>query len=58
MVVGITDAGEHRIVAHGWAGVGDDRTVGADTLFEIGSITKLFTAGSRRDDRRRDRQDR
>ena len=44
MVVGITDVGGHRIIAHGLTGASGGRPLSADTLFEIGSITKLFTA--------------
>lgn len=44
MVVGVTDGGAHRTVAHGFADAARDRPVGADTLFEIGLVTKLFTA--------------
>jgi CubicO group peptidase (beta-lactamase class C family) len=44
MVVGVTDASGHRIVAHGRRGVGGTGQVNENTLFEIGSITKLFTA--------------
>ncbi len=44
MVVGVTDANGHRIVAHGCRDTGSAGTVNEKTLFEIGSITKLFTA--------------
>lgn len=44
MVVGITDANERAIISHGRSKNGGDRLVDGDTIFEIGSITKLFTA--------------
>ena len=44
MVVGLTDTGGHRVIAHGYGDTAKTRRVDADTLFEIGSITKLFTA--------------
>src|ERR1700733_12467542 len=46
MVVGITEGNgsRHRIVAHGCRDRNDAGPVNERTLFEIGSITKLFTA--------------
>ena len=44
MVVGITEANRHRIVAHGHRDASGAGPVNEKTLFEIGSITKLFTA--------------
>ena len=44
IVVGVIDADGRRIVAHGVAAAGDDRPLDGDTVFEIGSITKTFTA--------------
>jgi D-alanyl-D-alanine-carboxypeptidase/D-alanyl-D-alanine-endopeptidase len=44
MVVGVIDAGGRRIVTHGLAGRGDARPLDGDTVFEIGSVTKVFTA--------------
>jgi serine-type D-Ala-D-Ala carboxypeptidase/endopeptidase len=45
IVVGVLEAdGTRRVVGHGTFGVGDKRAVDGDTLFEIGSATKVFTA--------------
>jgi D-alanyl-D-alanine-carboxypeptidase/D-alanyl-D-alanine-endopeptidase len=44
MVVGLTEANRHRIVAHGCRDRSGAGPVNEKTLFEIGSITKLFTA--------------
>ena len=44
MVVGVTEGGGHRIVAHGCRDRSGAGPVNEKTLFEIGSITKLFTA--------------
>jgi D-alanyl-D-alanine-carboxypeptidase/D-alanyl-D-alanine-endopeptidase len=44
MVVGITEANSHRFVAHGCRDTCGGGPVNEKTLFEIGSITKLFTA--------------
>jgi serine-type D-Ala-D-Ala carboxypeptidase/endopeptidase len=44
MVVGITEANSHRFVAHGCRDTRTGGPVNEKTLFEIGSITKLFTA--------------
>ena len=43
IVVGILEDGERRIIAHGVRAKGGD-SVDARTVFEIGSITKVFTA--------------
>jgi D-alanyl-D-alanine-carboxypeptidase/D-alanyl-D-alanine-endopeptidase len=43
-VVGLIDADGWRIVAHGEMEKGGGRPVDGDTLFEIGSATKVFTA--------------
>jgi D-alanyl-D-alanine-carboxypeptidase/D-alanyl-D-alanine-endopeptidase len=42
MVVGILDPGGRHVIAYGSSGSG--RPLDADTVFEIGSITKVFTA--------------
>ena len=44
IVVGVIDAKGHRIVSYGRLEKGDNRPLDGDTLFEIGSITKVFTA--------------
>src|SRR3954469_13385292 len=44
MVVGVTDANSHRFVAHGCRDTCGGSPLDEKTLFEIGSITKLFTA--------------
>jgi len=44
IVVGLIDAKGRRIIAEGAFDQVDDRPVGGDTVFEMGSITKVFTA--------------
>jgi CubicO group peptidase (beta-lactamase class C family) len=44
IVVGIIGPHERRVVAYGSLEKGNPRTLDGDTLFEIGSITKVFTA--------------
>ncbi|WDZ76663.1 serine hydrolase [Ensifer adhaerens] len=44
IVVGIIDGTGRRIVAHGHPAKGDPRPVDGRTVFEIGSVTKVFTA--------------
>lgn len=44
LVVGIVDEHGARTVSHGKLDNGTDRDVDGDTLFEIGSVTKVFTA--------------
>lgn len=44
LVIGIVDDHGSRIVSYGKMDNGTDRDVDGDTLFEIGSITKVFTA--------------
>jgi serine-type D-Ala-D-Ala carboxypeptidase/endopeptidase len=44
IVVGIIEPHKRRVIAYGSLEKGDPRTLDGDTLFEIGSITKVFTA--------------
>ena len=44
IVVGIVDPAGKRVLAYGTMGVGDTRPVGGDTVFDLGSVTKVFTA--------------
>ena len=44
IVVGVAEAGERRIVGHGQLATDSPTGVNGDTVFEIGSITKAFTA--------------
>ncbi|WP_082219394.1 serine hydrolase [Massilia sp. NR 4-1] len=44
MVVGLIDENGRRIVSHGVTRLKDGRPVDGETVFEIGSITKVFTA--------------
>ena len=44
IVAGVVDAAGRRIVSYGSLAKGDTRTLDGDTVFEIGSITKVFTS--------------
>jgi CubicO group peptidase (beta-lactamase class C family) len=44
IVVGIVTPGGRRVVSHGRASLHDRRDLDGDTVFEIGSVTKLFTS--------------
>ncbi len=44
IVVGVIAAGERRVVSYGRLTADDPRELDGDTVYEIGSITKVFTA--------------
>ena len=44
VVVGIVNPNGRRVIAHGNLSNGDPRTLDGDMIFEIGSITKVFTS--------------
>jgi CubicO group peptidase (beta-lactamase class C family) len=44
IVVGLTGPGGRRIIGYGRRDVGDDAPLAAHTMFEIGSISKVFTS--------------
>lgn len=44
IVVGVADASGRRVVGRGHFAQGDTRVPDGDTLFELGSITKVFTS--------------
>jgi CubicO group peptidase (beta-lactamase class C family) len=44
IVVGVIEPKGRRIVAYGTLNQGDGRTLDGDTIFEIGSVTKVFTS--------------
>ena len=43
VVVGVIEPGGRRVVAHGIAGAPDGRPLDGDSIFQIGSLTKVFT---------------
>src|SRR5580704_2222815 len=44
IVVGVIEPAGRRVVAYGNLANGDPRTLDGDTIFEIGSISKVFTS--------------
>ena len=44
IVVGVVEPGARRVIAYGNLANGDPRALDGDTIFEIGSITKVFTS--------------
>ena len=44
IVVGVIGPSGRRVVAHGHLAEGDPRTLAGDTIFEIGSVSKIFTS--------------
>jgi serine-type D-Ala-D-Ala carboxypeptidase/endopeptidase len=44
IVVGVVDAGGRRIISYGQMGTNDPRPVDGNTVYEIGSISKIFTS--------------
>lgn len=44
IVVGVLEPAGRRVISHGSATKGEARRLDGDTVFEIGSITKVFTA--------------
>jgi CubicO group peptidase (beta-lactamase class C family) len=44
IVVGVIEPAGRRVVAHGKLAKGDPRTLDGDTIFEIGSVSKVFTS--------------
>jgi CubicO group peptidase (beta-lactamase class C family) len=44
IVAGVIDPNGRRVAAYGKLAKGDPRTLDGDTIFEIGSITKVFTS--------------
>jgi CubicO group peptidase (beta-lactamase class C family) len=44
IVVGVTEPGGRRVVAHGNLANGDPRPIDGETIFEIGSVSKIFTS--------------
>jgi CubicO group peptidase (beta-lactamase class C family) len=43
MAVGISDAGSRRLISQGYSDRATRQAIDGDTIFDIGSVTKLFT---------------
>ncbi len=43
IIVGVLEPGGRRVVSHGKVGAGDERPLTGETVFQIGSVTKVFT---------------
>jgi D-alanyl-D-alanine-carboxypeptidase/D-alanyl-D-alanine-endopeptidase len=44
IIVGLIEPGGRRVISYGQLNEGDPRPLQGDTVFEIGSMTKVFTA--------------
>ncbi len=44
LVLGLIEGNQRRIFSHGRLDLHDDRVPDGDTLFELGSVTKVYTA--------------
>ena len=44
IIVGVIEPGGRRVISYGQLSEGDPRPLEGDTVFEIGSMTKVFTA--------------
>ena len=44
IVAGVIEPNGRRVIAYGHPANGDSRTVDGDTIFEIGSVSKVFTS--------------